>query len=103
MLLLLTPTPNMIERLTRQDFSELATLRLAGPAGPMTLEVVQTRELPPTSPRPNPFAVLLQGPAEPLLPQGIYALQHPVQGTLDLFMVPVGRGPKGIQYEVIFN
>lgn len=95
----------MIERLTRQDFSDLApgALQLAGPAGSITMSVVETRELPPTSPRQGPFAVLLQGPTEPLLPQGIYALQHPQHGVLELFMVPVGRRPEGFQYEVIFN
>jgi uncharacterized protein DUF6916 len=37
------------------------------------------------------------------LPQAIYHLEHAVLGPMDVFLVPIGRDPEGIRYEVIFN
>jgi hypothetical protein len=50
-----------------------------------------------------PFSLVFEGPAEPLLPQATYGLAHPVLGALDIFLVPVARGPAGIRYEAVFN
>ena len=49
------------------------------------------------------FALTFNGPATPLLPQSIYPLRHAMLGTLDLFIVPVGKDKDGILYEVIFT
>ncbi len=35
--------------------------------------------------------------------QGNYTLEHPALGTFTLFLVPVGRGQKGIHLEAIVN
>ena len=51
----------------------------------------------------RPFSVLFRGPAEPLLTQRIYRLEHPALGPLDLFLVPVGREPDGLRYEAVFT
>lgn len=95
----------MIDQLTREDFSGLpaGALRIDHPAGPLPLEVKELRDLPPISPRQAPFAVILAGPAAPLLQQGIHALLHPTHGRLDLFLVPVARDAAGARYEIIFN
>lgn len=95
----------MIDQLTREDFSDLpaGALRIAHPAGPLALDVRELRDLPPTSPRPAPFAVVLAGPASPLLEQGIHPLLHPTHGRLDLFLVPVARDAAGMRYEIVFN
>ena len=37
------------------------------------------------------------------LNQGIYRLEHPVLGQLELFLVPLGPVESGMQYEVIFT
>lgn len=50
-----------------------------------------------------PFSLVFEGPAEPLLPQATYGLAHPALGPLDIFLVPVARGPAGIRYEAVFN
>lgn len=58
-----------------------------------------------------PFAVLFHGPLEPVLPQGIYRLEHERLGVLDLFMVPVGpdepsdpgERPTAMRYEAVFG
>lgn len=95
----------MIESLTRQDFEALlpGSLGLEHEDLRLELQVVETRALPPTSPRPNPFALVLAGPASPMLPQGIYGLLHPQHGRLELFMVPIGRDASHTRYELIFN
>ena len=95
----------MIEKLTRQDFAELppASLGIEHQGRRLDLEVLETRELPPISPRPSPFAVVLAGPASPALAQGIHPLLHPVHGRLELFMVPIGRDAAATRYEIIFN
>jgi hypothetical protein len=54
----------------------------------------------PAPPGYEQFSALFIGPASPVYPQGIYRFAHPAMGTLDLFMVPVGRAAAGIQYEV---
>jgi hypothetical protein len=37
------------------------------------------------------------------LPQRIYAVEHAGLGRLDLFLVPIGPGHGGMQYEAVFN
>jgi hypothetical protein len=46
------------------------------------------------------FAALFEGPPEPLLPQGTYEVAHPAFGTMPLFIVPIGRSPERISYEL---
>ena len=36
-------------------------------------------------------------------PQRIYTLEHPGLGTLELFLVPIGRGVVGMQYQAVFG
>lgn len=95
----------MIEFLTRQDFETLSpgSLGLEHKGQRLEVQVVETRALPPISPRQNPFALVLAGPAAPALPQGIYGLLHPQHGRLELFMVPIGRDASHTRYEFIFN
>jgi hypothetical protein len=49
------------------------------------------------------FSLSFVGPTAPLLPQAIYPLGHDALGTLELFIVPVGRGKDGAVYEAIFT
>ena len=53
--------------------------------------------------RDAPFSLTLSGPRNPLLPQGTYAVQHPVLGVIDLFLVPLGQDAQSTQYAVTFN
>ncbi len=48
------------------------------------------------------FSILLRGPRKPVFAQGIYRLEHPRLGTLDLFIVPIGPDKAGIIYEAVF-
>lgn len=59
----------------------------------------------------NPFSVLFHGPLEPVLPQGIYRLEHESLGELQLFIVPIGpdepsapdKRPTAMRYEAVFG
>jgi hypothetical protein len=51
----------------------------------------------------EPFSLVFRGPVTPVLPQKIYRLEHPTRGSLDIFIVPVGRDRDGVHYEAIFN
>jgi len=49
------------------------------------------------------FSVFFKGPANILMPQHIYTLEHEQLGTFDIFLVPVAQGEDGFRYEAIFN
>jgi len=59
----------------------------------------------PHAPR-APFALQFRTPDVPdvtwHLPQRIYALAHPVLGTLEIFLVPLGADVGGMRYEAVF-
>ena len=49
------------------------------------------------------FSLLFAGGSTPHLPQRNYAMEHPVLGRLEIFIVPIGPGARGMQYEAVFN
>ena len=53
----------------------------------------------------RPFSLFWLGPRDPILPQRIYPLQHPHAeiGTLEIFLVPVGRDASGTLYQAVFG
>jgi hypothetical protein len=50
-----------------------------------------------------PFSIVFLGPRDPVLAQRIYRLEHEELGTLDLFLVPIGRDDAGVRYEAVFT
>lgn len=48
------------------------------------------------------FSLLFRGPAEPVLAQGTWALDHETMGTLALFLVPIRPDVEGPRYEAAF-
>lgn len=51
----------------------------------------------------QPFSVELQANEDVSRGQQMYQLSHPGFGELNLFMVPVGPGKRGMCYEIVFN
>jgi len=51
----------------------------------------------------TPFSLIFRVPAPGRFEQKIYTLEHPVIGTFDLFLVPIGRDPEGFRCEAIFT
>jgi len=49
------------------------------------------------------FSVFFKGPADILMPQNVYPLEHEQLGTFDIFLVPVARDESGFAYEAVFN
>jgi hypothetical protein len=49
------------------------------------------------------FSLAFLAAPGPFLPQGIYPVQHPALGMLELFIVPLGPKDGGNRYEVIFT
>jgi hypothetical protein len=50
----------------------------------------------------DPFRLAFLGPADPILPQRIYRLEHEALGRLDIFLVPIANDAGGTTYEAIF-
>lgn len=53
--------------------------------------------------REESFSLIFRGPLEIPLRQRIHRLNHPALGSLELFMVPVGKDEGSRYYEVLFN
>lgn len=49
------------------------------------------------------FSLYFQGPAEPALPQKLYAFQHDQMGEFEMFIVPIAKNDAGFRYESVFN
>lgn len=50
-----------------------------------------------------PFTLTFRGPADRQLPQAIYPLAHRALGTVEIFIVPVGRSADGVEYQAVFT
>ncbi|MGI8803073.1 MAG: DUF6916 family protein [Solirubrobacteraceae bacterium] len=50
-----------------------------------------------------PFSLLFRGPPAPILPQRIYALEHPALGAFELFLVPLQPDAAGTLYQAVFT
>jgi uncharacterized protein DUF6916 len=100
----------MLDRLTVETFSEQVgkTFRLF-PDEKSRLDVVlvEARGLSsrgvPAGRRREPFSLVFLGPAAPILPQRIYALESEAMGRLEIFLVPIGADARGVRYEAVFN
>jgi hypothetical protein len=50
-----------------------------------------------------PFSLVFLGPEDPVMPQAIRRMEHDSLGTLEIFLVPIGRDAEGVRYEAVFN
>jgi hypothetical protein len=99
-----------VSQLNRHDFVEhlhttFALNAATGGSLPVELVEVNAADL---SPRLDTFSLIFRGPKAPLVPQGLYQLQHDRLGELSLYLVPVGpendaAQSGGMQYEAVFN
>ena len=51
----------------------------------------------------TPFSLIFRVPALERFEQKIYKIEHPVIGTFDLFLVPIGYDPEGYRCQAIFT
>lgn len=85
-----------MRELAWKDFAgaEGSDLVFETPAGPVALTLVTAAELPASGRAAGSFRLEFRGPFEPILPQAIYRL-HLGEESAEMFIVPVGREPKG--------
>ncbi len=100
----------MLDKLTVTDFSQYVDQKFfihVGENEPMELALVEAIEVGAAPKDPQyrqAFSVLFVGPAQPILPQRIYRIEHEEMGALDLFLVPLGPNRDGfMRYESVFT
>lgn len=100
----------MLDTLTREQFSDHQgeSFRLeADEASSLDLTLAEASPLGSAARggEREPFSLTFRGPAEPVLPQAIYQVEHPKLGKLEIFLVPIGPDPKekGMRYEAVFT
>ncbi len=95
----------MIERYTREMFADClnTTFKVVDElSNPVDLELIQVSERRGTK-RQEIFSIQFRGPADRMMPQKTYKLEHGRLGDIDLFLVPVGKDNAGVYYEAVFN
>lgn len=95
----------MLEKLKLEDFEAHLNTKFRfmwGESNSIDLEMEEANDLGST-PRQKQFSIIFRGPLQPLLAQGIHRLEHEKMGTIDLFLVPIGRDEGGVRYEAVFN
>jgi hypothetical protein len=98
-------TPPSLAALTVDDFETRVDDTFLLPAGPQALafKLVEVRRLGQATREGGAFSLLFTTPPGPFLRQGIYPLDNPTLGQLDLFIVPLGPRDGGNGYEVVFT
>lgn len=97
----------MLQHLTPSSFEALVgtSFRIhydsESPLEAVLYEVKRHEQHP--GPRSEPFSALFRGALRPILPQGIYRVEHETMGTLEIFLVPIGPEAQGMRYEAVFN
>jgi len=71
-----------------------------GPACRLHLDHIEIRS---NTPQHEDFSLILRGPGDVFLPQGIYLFNHPSTGDFDCFLVPFEEIKDGFMYTAVFN
>ena len=54
-------------------------------------------------PERHPFSLTFKGRCSDMPAQGLYRLEHPTVGELEIFLVPVGMEGEAYLFEAVFN
>jgi hypothetical protein len=103
----------MLETFTIATFSEQegSTFRLSlASGGTLDATLLQVTALSAKGPsgealprKRTPFSLIFRVPTPGRFEQKIYKMEHPVIGTFELFLVPIGRDAEGYRCEAIFT
>lgn len=91
--------------LTHEEFSKHANTKFhvkLDQHPPVDLDLVEVSELK-VYPQQEEFTIVLRGPLEAFLDQGMRVLKHDQMGEFELFIVPVSQNAEGFYYEAVFN
>lgn len=71
----------------------------------LTLQLVDVSALigSETHPERQPFSLTFKGKRSEMPAQGLYRLEHPTIGELEIFLVPVGMEGEEYLFEAVFN
>jgi hypothetical protein len=95
-----------MQTLTLTDFSDLLQHPFPVSAGGARLVMTLTGATAVSGGIPGgrtPFSLTFRGPAQPLLPQAMYDVEHPVHGVIAIFIVPIAADAGGATYEAVFG
>ncbi|MHB8271040.1 DUF6916 family protein [Bradyrhizobium sp.] len=73
------------------------------PAGVVPLKLAKVDPAGDSGRAGGAFSLIFVAPKGPWLGQGIYPVQHPALGTMEIFLVPVGPAFGGNSYQAIFT
>jgi hypothetical protein len=81
-----------------------SVFKLTAPSGvTIELELVDVSQLKATESQES-FSVIFLAPQPYRVEQGLYDIEHPSMGSMQLFLVPVGLADDGrLQLEAVFN
>ena len=78
--------------------------RLVSHSEAQTLRLVEAKTLGGTEVGGRrPFSLIFEGPGGAPLAQQTYRFEQAAFDVLEMFIVPVGQGASGIQYQAVFN
>ena len=72
------------------------------PGGPVPLKLTEAVSAGQSPRAGGAFSLLFVAPAGPWQKQAIYPVQHPVLGTMEIFLVPIGPMASGNGYQAVF-
>ncbi|HEX8129334.1 MAG TPA: hypothetical protein VF527_09550 [Pyrinomonadaceae bacterium] len=96
----------MLEHLTLDALSaQLHTKFRVGlePEKTVELELVEVQAHGDVAGQAERFSAFFRGPLAQMLPQNTYPMEHEQLGSVEIFIVPVGKDDKGFQYEAVFS
>ena len=95
----------MSEQISRASFAEQVKTKFRAQLGGQAVgdfALTEVKEFA-TSAQVEQFSLFFLGPPGAPLRQGLYQLTHEQLGALEIFLVPIGQDPAGVQYEAVFN
>ena len=96
----------MLDRVRKEDFEPLVGRKVKVYQGDSSADVEVKEVVATRSPSPRatePFRIVLRSRNGWVATQGIFRIEHPALGMLELFAVPIGPDSEGLCYEIIFN
>lgn len=95
----------MIETFSLNTFTPLLHTRFqvqASPDAAVAVELIAAEDGGSTTVQDR-FSLLLRGPLDAFLPQGMYRFRHETLGAFDLFITPIRQEPGDVVYQAVFN
>jgi hypothetical protein len=80
-----------------------ATFDMQTPGGVVPLKLAKVDPAGDSGRAGGAFSLIFAAPKGPWLPQGIYRVEHPELGAMEIFLVPIGPASGGNGYNAVFT